>query len=110
MGEWSAYVGMNANFQSETRGFFYDECGEVGVACTKNLPGLVGDSELTIKERTLVDFRAGVEGGPWRVTGWVRNVTDEYYWNQMQHVNDVLVRFAGLPRTYGLTVAYRTGD
>ena len=110
MGEWSAYVGMNANYQSETRGFFYDECGEVGVACTKNLPGLVGDSELTVKERTLVDFRAGVEGGPWRVTGWVRNVTNEYYWNQMQHVNDVLVRFAGLPRTYGLTVAYRTGD
>ncbi len=37
------------------------------------------------------------------------NITDKYYWNQAQHVNDVLLRYAGMPETYGVTVSYRTG-
>lgn len=107
---WLAFVGANANYQDETTGFFYDRCQEEGVSCTRtDLQGLVGDSKLTIKERTLVDLRAGLEYGNWRVWAWGRNVTDEYYWNQAQHVNDVLIRFTGMPATYGLSVSLRTG-
>jgi hypothetical protein len=43
------------------------------------------------------------------VWAWGRNVTDEHYWNQMQHVNDVLLRFAGMPPTYGVSVSMDFG-
>ena len=109
-GEWTAFVGGNVNYQSDTTGFFFDRCKEVGKPCTKrDYPGLAGDSDLKINERALLDLRAGIEGGPWRATAFVRNATNKYYWNQNQHVNDVLVKFTGMPRTYGITLAYRSG-
>lgn len=107
------FVGAHLNYQSETRAFFYDQCTEPGFrTCTPEVhPNLVGNYELIINERALLDLRAGVESadGSWRVYAWGRNVTDKYYWNQAQHVNDVLLRFAGMPRTYGLTASYRFG-
>ena len=65
-----------------------------------------------INERLLVDVRAGVEStdGKWRVWGWVRNVTDKHYWNQSVHVNDVLLRYTGMPRTYGVSLSMRFGE
>jgi iron complex outermembrane recepter protein len=103
-----AFVGANLNYQDETRGFFYDRCQEPGVSCTRtDLPFLVGNPELVINERTLIDLRAGAEFGPWRVWAWGRNVTDKHYWNQVQHVNDVLLRFTGMPSTYGVAVSRR---
>jgi outer membrane receptor protein involved in Fe transport len=107
---WIAFVGANLNYQSETKGFFYDRCEEPGVSCTRtDVPGLVGDPDLVINDRALLDLRAGVDGDGWSVWAWGRNVTDRHYWNQAQHVNDVLVRFTGMPRTYGVTVSFTTG-
>ena len=122
-GDGKAFVGANLNYQSETNGFFFDRCAEpagtrdpsgILVTCTKDFlrgQGLPGnaprDSELVINSRALLDLRAGIETGPWRVVAWGRNVTDKYYWNQAQHVNDVLVRFTGMPATYGVTLSYR---
>jgi outer membrane receptor protein involved in Fe transport len=37
----------------------------------------------------------------------VRNATDKHYWTSSLHVNDVLLRYTGMPRTYGVTVTYR---
>ena len=48
--------------------------------------------------------------GGWSVWAWGRNVTGKYYWNQVQHVNDVLLRYTGMPRTYGIAVRYRFTD
>ena len=62
---------------------------------------------LYIPSRTLVDLRAGVEQGAWRVQFWGRNVFNKYYWTGSSHVNDVLYRYAGMPATYGVTVSYR---
>jgi outer membrane receptor protein involved in Fe transport len=107
---WITFLGANANYQDDTTGFFYDRCHEEGVSCTRtDVPGLVGDPKLEIKERTLVDLRAGFEHGNWRIWAWGRNVTDEHYWNQAQHVNDVLLRFTGMPATYGISASLRTG-
>ena len=105
-----AFVGINTNYQDATKGFFFDSCNEPGVPCTKEVhPFLIGNSDLEINSRALTDVRAGVEmANGWRVHAWARNVTNKYYWNQVQHVNDVLLRFTGMPRTYGLTVSYRT--
>lgn len=109
--DWMAFAGANLNYQSQTTGFFYDRCREPGVSCTvTDVPGLEGDPRMVINSRALLDLRAGVEHGNWRVFAWGRNVTDKHYWNQSQHVNDVLVRFTGMPRTYGVTVSLRTGN
>jgi outer membrane receptor protein involved in Fe transport len=37
----------------------------------------------------------------------VRNVANQHYWTSAVHVNDVLLRYTGMPRTYGVTVTYR---
>lgn len=111
------FVGANLNYQSATKGFFFDTCQEEGVTCTKEIvqgqvdtsgnPIVHGDTDLPINARTLLDLRAGVERGNWRVWAWGQNVTDKHYWNQVAHVNDVLLRFTGMPATYGLSVSYR---
>jgi outer membrane receptor protein involved in Fe transport len=119
----TAFVGAHYNYQSSTKGFFYDRCNEppgsidpvtgLAVTCTKtyfaSIPGAYGDTDLAIPSRGLLDLWAGVDMGQWRVYAWGRNVTDDYYWNQVQHVNDVLLRYTGMPVTYGLTVSYRSG-
>jgi iron complex outermembrane receptor protein len=111
------FVGANVNYQSSTHGFFIDTCQEPGVSCTSEIvQGQVdtqgtpidhGDTDLPVNARTLLDLRAGVESGPWRVWAWGQNVTNKHYWNQVAHVNDVLLRFTGMPATYGLSVSYR---
>ncbi|MGI9327626.1 MAG: TonB-dependent receptor [Pseudomonadales bacterium] len=106
------FVGANMNYQDETHGFFVDECKETGVSCTSDafaseVP--LGDTDLEVNSRTLVDVRAGVEFGKWRVLAFGRNVGDEHYWDNASHVNDALLRFTGMPRTYGISVNYRTG-
>ncbi len=113
----TAFVGANLNYQSATKGFFFDTCEEPGVSCTREavqgqvdtmgVPINHGDTDLPINERALLDLRAGVESGNWRVWAWGQNVTNKYYWNQVAHVNDVLLRFTGMPATYGIALSYR---
>jgi outer membrane receptor protein involved in Fe transport len=117
-----AFVGMNANFQDETTGFFVDECKDPSLPCTREKsisacvtcdnvsPNFLGHTDLIINERLLIDVRAGIETDSWRVWAWGRNITDKYYWNQVAHVNDVLLRYTGMPRTYGVSVSYRFGN
>lgn len=86
---WAAFVGAHANYQDETYSFF----GE--------------DEILEIDSYTLVDLRAGLERDEWKVTLWGRNVTDEYYWTNVAFAADSMVRFTGMPATYGVSVNYR---
>lgn len=43
----------------------------------------------------------------WDISVWGQNLTDEYYWQQITSNANVVLRFAGKPRTYGLTLSYR---
>jgi outer membrane receptor protein involved in Fe transport len=54
---------------------------------------------------TTLDLRAGVEAedGNWRFTVWGRNVTNEYSATNAIIANDAVVRYPGLPATYGVT-------
>ena len=117
------FVGMSANYQDETTGFFVDECKDPTQPCTREksittctgdcpdlVPNFQGNTDLIINERLLIDLRAGFETQNWRVWAWGRNITDKYYWNQVAHVNDVLLRYTGMPRTYGVSVSYRMGN
>ena len=91
------FVGGTVNYQSGTRTFFYDQGPN---------PAQPADL-LRVPGRALVDLRAGVESGPWRVSAYVRNLTDKWYWNSAVFSSDVVVRYTGMPRTYGLSVSWK---
>lgn len=62
-----------------------------------------------IKAYGLLDLRAGVEAedGSWRVSVFGKNVTNKYYTTNVQTAYDNIVRFAGMPATYGVTLAVK---
>lgn len=43
----------------------------------------------------------------WELSVWGKNLTDEYYWQQITTNANVVMRFAGMPRTYGASLTYR---
>lgn len=94
----TAFVGTNVNYQGGTDGAFYNPA--VFPANNAQPPHI-----LYIKPHTLVDLRLGVEHGSWRVQLWGHNIFNKYYWTSAAHVNDVLVRYAGMPATFGMTVS-----
>jgi iron complex outermembrane recepter protein len=90
-GDLSGFAGVGATYQSSTNGALGD------------LP------LLAIDAYALVDLRAGVQSsdGHWKTFGWVKNVGNKYYWTNADHEDDTTVRFAGMPRTFGVTLEYR---
>ncbi|GAB3373908.1 TonB-dependent receptor [Spongiibacter taiwanensis] len=85
-----AFIGANLLYNSEANSTF-------------------GDPKATrIDGFTTLDIRLGLESldGTWTATLWGRNVTDEYYWSNQFVTQDVVVRYAAKPVTYGLTFAY----
>ena len=86
-----AFVGGTVSFQSSTSG---------GVEPAPN---------FEIDGYALLDLRAGVESatGKWNASVWGRNVTNKYYWNSAVRGSDAIVRYAGMPATYGVTVGYK---
>lgn len=66
------------------------------------------DKDFVIEGYTIANARMGVTDSTnqWGASIWVRNLTDEFYiTNTIQH-GDMVSRYAGMPRTYGVTVNY----
>lgn len=82
------FIGGSFTYRSKTSGDF------------------VPDSRLDIDAYGLLDLRAGVESsdGRWRVMAYASNVFDTYYWQTSTRRGDTVIRFAGMPRTFGVTV------
>lgn len=81
-----AFVGANVNYRSSTSAGF----GNIPI--------------LGIDGYTLVDLQGGFSASDnsWKVLGYVRNLTDEYYATNVSRLNDTVRRFTGMPRTYGV--------
>ena len=84
----------------------------LGAATTYNTATNGGFGDIPtyrIRGYVLLDLRAGIEGdgGKWRIGVWGRNVTNRYYWVTAVRTADGGVRYAGLPVTYGVNLAYR---
>lgn len=64
---------------------------------------------LRIKPYTLIGLRAGISGPDdrWKLMAWVKNLTDEYHWTNVQPGYDTLFRITGAPRTYGVSLGYK---
>ncbi|WP_242128711.1 TonB-dependent receptor [Sphingobium sp. Sx8-8] len=58
---------------------------------------------------TLVDGQLGLEAadGRWKAFVWGKNIFDKYYVTNVIRVSDVIVRFPGMPATYGATVSFK---
>jgi len=88
-GNASAFVGGSASAQSET----YAGLGQVPIQY--------------IKGYALFDLRAGVRlDNSASLTIWAKNIGNRYYWLNADRYGDAVVRFAGRPRTVGLTLNY----
>jgi iron complex outermembrane receptor protein len=67
----------------------------------------LGDSPTyVIDAYGLVNASVGIHdlGGAWSASLWARNLTDEYYWTSVASNANVVVRFPGLPVTYGASL------
>ncbi len=67
------------------------------------------DTRFDVESYTLANLRLAVgrQDYRWEVAGWVRNITDEYYYHSVSFSNDAITRGIGQGRTYGLTFSYR---
>jgi iron complex outermembrane recepter protein len=67
------------------------------------------DPDSRIKAYTLIDLRAGLGSASdsWKARLFIKNLTNEYYWTNSIVVYDQRVRYAGQPRTYGVSLSYR---
>jgi iron complex outermembrane receptor protein len=102
--EINAFVGVNVNYTSATHTFFTNPTpgSDSGGPSTE-----AQYNPLDVPAYTLVDLRAGIAKDDWRFQIWGHNVTNAWYWTSSSHVNDVLLRYTGMPTTYGFTLSYR---
>jgi outer membrane receptor protein involved in Fe transport len=87
----SAFVGGNMFYTSLTQAYF-------GVNPIYTNPAY-----------TLFDARAGIEGpdGKWKLQFWGKNLTNKFYIRHTSSISDTIVRWTGMPRTYGATLSWR---
>lgn len=63
------------------------------------------DPRFAIPGYTLVNASIGVHDNDdkWRLSFWAQNLTDVYYWTSVSSNANVVVRFPGRPRTFGVS-------
>lgn len=90
-GDFKGFIGADVAYRSSTNG------------------GLGADPRLAINAYTLLNLKVGVKtmNGRWSFSLYGRNVTNTYYWNNALHVQDTIVRYAGMPAQYGVELAYK---
>lgn len=93
--------------------FFSNLKGSFGIDYSYNSEAtseVEDDPIFTIPSYELVNARIGIGDmdGRWDVIAWGRNITNEFYQlNVPQNTADAIVRYTGMPQTYGITLAYR---
>jgi outer membrane receptor protein involved in Fe transport len=115
-GRYSPFVGMDARYQTQSQGEFGGyQALAAGYGVTPSplqptIPPVQAGSLATIDDAYgVLDLRAGVlsRDGRWKIEAFANNVTNTYYWTQARNAADAVFRFAGMPRTYGVTLGYR---
>jgi outer membrane receptor protein involved in Fe transport len=99
-------VGVGATAQGETDTIAGGGAIVIPTTATNRvLPGLV--HPWTTNPYATVDARLGYEApdNRWSVTLWGKNIFDKYYWTNVVTNEDAVMRFAGLPATFGITFA-----
>lgn len=121
-GGLTPFFGISANARSKAdsqpgaqRMRYLDGCQQTtgttpgiagGQSVCSLMPGVTNPFELP--SYVTVDGRLGVEGneGQWRLMFWGKNIFNKYYWTNVISSADSAARFAAMPATYGVTVAF----
>lgn len=91
-----AHVGARGSYQSQTTAAFGGE-----------LPSPGGVPRLVNKSYALLDLNAGVNfGDRWSIDIWGKNVTNTYYWNNINYAIDSIQKLTGRPATYGVSLRF----
>lgn len=101
-GGWGMFLGGGMTYQSKT-------IGALGPQYSYPYPELNSRGGLTIVDHALVGLRGGFVSADrkYRISAFVDNLTNEHYWTNATRITDTTVRYAGKPRTYGVTVSAR---
>jgi iron complex outermembrane recepter protein len=69
---------------------------------------IVGETpDYKIASYLLLDAQIGLEShAGWKIFAWGKNITNKYYWTNVVAGQDTIVRYAGRPATYGVTLGY----
>jgi outer membrane receptor protein involved in Fe transport len=68
---------------------------------------LANNARFHLDSYYLLNARLGLKAADdrWSVTAFCRNLTDEVYYNTKIRTADTMVRYAGMPRTFGVTMS-----
>lgn len=98
-GDSRAYLGAS----------FVHNSGTSTALANSNTQYVAADPRFHVKGYTVVDLRAGMRfpNNNVRAGIFVRNVGDTYYWANVQDTIATIVRYAGMPRTYGVQLSWK---
>ncbi len=67
------------------------------------------DDRFFIDDYTVFNARLGFSSytQPWQLQLWGRNITDEYYYNNVTNQLDTIGRYTAMPVVWGATLSYR---
>jgi outer membrane receptor protein involved in Fe transport len=109
--EINAFVGFNVQYSGATHTGFQNPNPPAtpavySVALTCGGPVFCYEP-TNVPSYTLLDLRAGIYKDAWRLQIWGKNITNEWYWTAADRVNDTILRYTGMPTTFGATLSYR---
>jgi iron complex outermembrane recepter protein len=89
--EWTGFVGAQLSFNA-------DETAAIGSPALYDMP-----------EYSLLNVQAGIKTQDDRLNIylWGKNVTNRFYVNNVVELEDDVIRYTGMPITYGITVSYK---
>lgn len=76
---------------------------------SKQVAQIASASRWDIDAYTLFDAQLGIadHDGRWRVWAFGKNITGKYYWTNVIKTSDMVLRFPGMPATYGLSASFK---
>jgi len=102
-------LSADGQYQWDTGGAVSPFIG-AGVIYNSATNSSIGSEDLTrINSYAVVDLRAGIAGADdrWRASVWARNIGNKYYWTNVVRGQDTTMRYAAMPRTYGVSLSYK---
>jgi iron complex outermembrane recepter protein len=108
-GNLEAFLGGAVTYQSRAKAGLEDSDPGRAQNVSATAGAAYNDRALILPSYALLDLRAGVGApdGSWKATLWAKNLTDKYYIVNVLKTQDTLVRYAGQPVTYGVSLSAR---
>ena len=102
------FMGLNVNGQSKSDSVFGAGNITLRAADIANGATSIRENFYEIESFATLNARFGYESADqhWKFMLWGKNITDKYYYTTVISGSDSTSRFAGRPRTYGITVSY----